>query len=185
MKKSEAFESVTLFVRELKKEVLFPFVWVNEQIAFRDVLVPVRFFTPFSHRPSRPCGTPRVYQISRPEIPCSYIATPDVFYRAQTVPGPDSVRFPRRKTSLLRNDVWVFQGSMSPWSQDEISSPRRGGSERWKGESGAVPPPRSSGKAKSPDVASSIPECSSELSKLSLTQTKWNRTKKGDSCPHK
>jgi len=58
---------------------------------------------------------------------------------------------------------------MSPWSQDELSSPRRGGSEReeaserWKGESGAVPPPRSSGKAKSSDVASSIPEYSSEL----------------------
>ena len=58
---------------------------------------------------------------------------------------------------------------MSPWSQDELSSPRRGGrereeaSERWKGESGAFPPPRSSGKAKSSDVASSIPEYSSEL----------------------
>jgi hypothetical protein len=38
---------------------------------------------------------------------------------------------------------------MPPWSQDELRSPRRGGSEtyakqgeRWKGESGAVPPPR-------------------------------------------
>jgi hypothetical protein len=31
------------------------------------------------------------------------------------------------------------------------------------------------GKAKSSDVASSIPECSSELSKLSLTHTKWKK----------
>ncbi len=31
------------------------------------------------------------------------------------------------------------------------------------------------GKAKSSDVASSIPECSSQLSSLSLTHTKWKR----------
>jgi len=72
---------------------------------------------------------------------------------------------------------------MSPWSQDALKSPRRGGrereeaSERWKGESGAVPPPKRLGKAKSSDVASSIPEYSSELSTLSFTHTKWKRIK--------
>lgn len=38
MKKSEAFESVTSFVTEVKKGTLFHFVRANEQIAFRDVL---------------------------------------------------------------------------------------------------------------------------------------------------
>jgi len=33
--------------------VLFHLVWVNNQIVFRDVLAPVRFFTPFPHQPSR------------------------------------------------------------------------------------------------------------------------------------
>jgi len=47
---------------------------------------------------------------------------------------------------LRRNDVGGIQGGMSPWSQD--ASPRRGGSEceraseRWKGEGGALSPPR-------------------------------------------
>ncbi len=73
---------------------------------------------------------------------------------------------------------------MPPWSQDALWSPRRGGreceeaSERWKGESGAVPPPKGFGKAKSSNVASSIPEYSSELFKLSLTYTKWKRNNK-------
>ena len=72
---------------------------------------------------------------------------------------------------------------MSPWSQDALKSPRRGGrereeaSERWKGESGAVPAPKRLGNAKSSDVASSIPEYSSKLSRLSLTHTKWKRIK--------
>jgi hypothetical protein len=110
--------------------VLFHLVWGNEQIAFRDVLALVRFFTPFPRQPSRPCGTPRVNQISRPEIPRSYVAPPDVLCRAHTVLGPDSVGYPQRRL----------------------------------------------GKAKSSDVASSIPECSSELSKLSLAHTKWKRT---------
>jgi hypothetical protein len=73
-------------------------------------------------------------------------------------------RVPSRKTSLRRNDVWGFQGGMPLWSQDALWNPRRGGrereeaSERWKGESEAVPPPKGFGKAKSSDVASSIPE---------------------------
>lgn len=38
MKKSEAFESVTSFVTEVEKGILFHFVRANEQIALRDVL---------------------------------------------------------------------------------------------------------------------------------------------------
>jgi hypothetical protein len=34
-------------------------------IIIEDVFAPVRFFTPFPHQPSRPCGTPHVYPISR------------------------------------------------------------------------------------------------------------------------
>jgi len=109
---------------------LFHLLCVNNQMAFRDVLAPVRFFTPFPRQPSRPCGTPRVHQISRPEIPRSYLSPPDVLCRAHTVLGSDSVGFPRS---------WL-------------------------------------GKAKSSDVASSIPEYSSELSNLSLDHTKWKRT---------
>jgi len=33
--------------------ILFHLVWVNDQIVFRDVLAPVRFFTPFPHQPSQ------------------------------------------------------------------------------------------------------------------------------------
>jgi hypothetical protein len=117
-------------IQKLMERVLFHLVWVNDQREFRDVLAPVRFFTPFPHQPSRPCGTPHVHQISRPDIPQSYLGPPDVYCRAQTVLGPDSVGFPRCRY----------------------------------------------GKAKSSDVASSIPECSSKLSKLSLSHTKWKRT---------
>jgi hypothetical protein len=77
--------------------VLFHFVWVNDQIASREFFAPVRFFTPFPRQSSRPCGTPRVYRISRPDIPQPYPDTPDVYYRAHTVLGPDSVGFPRGK----------------------------------------------------------------------------------------
>jgi len=118
------------FPYTLPLSIIFHFVWVNDQIAFRDVLAPVRFFTPFPRQSSRPCGTPHVYQLSRTDIYQPYLAPPDVLCRAQTVLGLDSVGFPRD---------WL-------------------------------------GKAKSSDVASSIPECSSELSKLSLTHTKWKIT---------
>jgi hypothetical protein len=38
----------------------------------------------------------RVFIISHArKIPCSYLAPPDVYYRAQTVLGPDFVGFPR------------------------------------------------------------------------------------------
>ncbi len=85
---------------------------VNDQIAFKDVLAPVRFFTPFPRQPSRPCGTPRVYQGSRPEIPCSYVAPPYVYYRAHTVLGPDSVVFPQGKH---RCGETMFGGSKEAW----------------------------------------------------------------------
>ena len=92
-------------------------------MAFRDVLAPVRFFTPFPPQPSQPCGTPRIYQISRPDISQPYLAPPDVLFRAHTVLGPNFVGFPRGRL----------------------------------------------GKAKSSDVASSIPEYSSRLYELHLT----------------
>ncbi len=84
------------FQPELSKMILFHFVWVNEQRAFRDVLAPVRFFMPFPHQPSRPCGTPHIYHLSRPDISQPYLVPSDVLCRAQTVLRPDSVGFPRR-----------------------------------------------------------------------------------------
>jgi hypothetical protein len=77
-------------------------------MAFRDVFAPVRFFTPFPPQPSRPCGTPRVYQISRTDIPQSCQAPSDVLYHAHTVLGPDSVGFPRGKH---RSRETMFGGS--------------------------------------------------------------------------
>ncbi len=122
----------TALLFQLNKMNVFHFVCVNSQRAFRDVLAPVRFFTPFPRQSFRPCGTPRVYQLSCTDIHQPYLSPPDVYYRAHTVLGPNSVGFPRDRL----------------------------------------------GKAKSSDVASSIPECSSELFKLSLTRTKWKRSNK-------
>jgi hypothetical protein len=107
--------------------VLFHLVRVNDQIGFRDVLAPVRFFTPFPRQSSRPCGTPRVHQISRPEIPRSYVAPPDVYCRAHTVLGPDSVGFPRRKHRCGEAMFGGIQGGMPPWSQDRSKGPVREG----------------------------------------------------------
>ncbi len=109
-------------------KVLLHFVWVNGKKAFRDVLAPVRFFTPFPRQSSRPCGTPRVYQISRPEIPRPFIPPPDVLYRAQTVLGPDSVGFPRDKH---RCGETMFGGSkgVCPFGRRTLYGVREGEAE--------------------------------------------------------
>jgi hypothetical protein len=121
---------------QINNLVLFHLVGVNGQIAFRDVLAPVRFFKPFPRQYSRPSGTPRVYHISCPEAHSSYLSPADVICRAQTVLGSDSVVFPRD---------WL-------------------------------------GKAKSSDVASSIPECSSDLSELGLAHIKLERNNNFNTC---
>jgi hypothetical protein len=107
--------------------VFFHLVCVNDQIAFKDVAAPVRFFTPFPRQSSRPCGTPHVYLLSRPDIsqPCS--APPDVLCRAHTVLGPDSVGFPRRKHRCGEAMFGGIQGGMPPWSQDRSEGPVREG----------------------------------------------------------
>ena len=106
-------------------------------------IAPVGFLTPFPPHPSRSCGTPHVYLISRLKLYLFSIPL-DQPLRAQTVLGPDCVGFPRRTTSLRRNDVGGIQGE---------AASRKEASERWKGEGRALSPPRRLGKAKSSDVA--------------------------------
>ena len=48
---------------------------------------------------------------------------------SQTVLPPDFVGFPLKPAALRRNAVGGIQGGMSPWSQDELRSLRRGGRE--------------------------------------------------------
>jgi len=75
---------------------------------FRMASLPIRFLTPFPHRPSR-----RLRNSLRS----------DILAARQS-------RVPSKGNGAAKLRRWGIQGGMPPWSQDALKRPRRGGRER-------------------------------------------------------
>ena len=118
----------------------------------RNGIAPFRFFTPFSHRPpprisegqwgenrlkaERAWFLTEEVRRAKPETELlltrwgkSSVFSDSTVLSFSNILGGRFHRLPSMDNIVAEKRCWGIQGDMSLWSQDELMSPRRGGSE--------------------------------------------------------
>jgi hypothetical protein len=92
-------------------------------------IAPFRFLTPFHHRPPRRLRNSALKKCQLQPAVCTQPFFTKLILSCSNILGGRFHRLPLVDDIVAEKRCWGIQGDMSPWSQDEIRSLRRGGSE--------------------------------------------------------